>query len=256
MKTSHPWHNGFLETIKRLYRTFSSYKAEPSSIGVCPHCIHQGDLDALFAKPLRELDAATINVFASVAVGTHGRVTDLKHFLPRICELIPDVLCETDPLEIYISTLRHAEWLAWPEKEVLAVRSFLLEWWRWTLADFPSVAPVDNVIGAIAQAEDDLLPYLDEWDLQCRSDWPALRQLVDFYHAELIRTGRQDRLSIGVWWEARPQQDSQMCRWLLQYSTREHFARAKHEYGAKWGVANEIDLILVHHDVWHCKLPS
>lgn len=256
MKISHPWSSELVESIKRLYRVFASYQADPSSIGTCPFCIHEHDLEALFAKPLRELDAEAIDVFAVNAVATHGSVTDMKHFLPRICELFPDELCNMATPEIYLNKLRYSDWLAWPEKEMLAVRSSMFEWWRWTLTNYPAISPACDAICAIAQAEDDLLPHLDEWDLQCRNGWSALRQLVDFYHVDLVVHGRPDSLMLGPFWNQRTEQESQVGRWLLRDATQRHIEHARLEYATKWGMEGEIDLILAHHDIWRNKPPS
>ncbi len=250
MGTNHPWSSEFAGSIKTLYAAFASYKAQPTSIGICGNCVNEQELEALFAKPLRLLDANTIHVFASVAVGTHGSITDWKHFLPRFFELLPDELYNNDMTEIYLSTLRHSHWLSWPNKELLAVRTFLIEWWRWTISYYPSNLKIGDAISAIAQAEDDLLPYLDEWDLQCQNTSPALRHLVDFYHTKLMIHGRQDRLWLGPWWDDRTVQESQMCHWLMQDYIRKHFERARHEYATTWNMKNEIDLILIHQSTW------
>ena len=256
MKISHPWSSALVESVKRLYPVFSSYQAEPSSIGICPNCISEHELEALFAKPLRILDAATIYHFAIVAVATHGSVSDFKHFLPRVCELFPNELCDMDSPEFYLNKLRYSDWLGWPEEEMLAVRAFMLEWWRWTLTNYPAKLPVWDAICAIAQAEDDLLPYLEAWDSQCGNGWTALRQLVDFYQHDLIVHGRQNRLSLGSFWEERSRQEAQVCCWLLREETRRHIERAAHEYATKWHAEQEIAHILIHHDVWRNKQPS
>lgn len=152
LKASNPWPSELVESISRLYTVFASYKANRWSIGICGNCVSASELEALFAKPLRELDAKTIHVFAIIAVATHGSVTDYKYFLPRICELLPNELWEIDAPEIYLSNLQSADWLAWPEEEMLAVPSFLFEWWRWTLSTYPASLPGLGATSAIAQA--------------------------------------------------------------------------------------------------------
>jgi len=210
----------------------------------------------LFAKPLRELDATTIHVFASNVVKTHGSVTDLKHFLPRILELLPRELCRIADVEIYLNTLRFSDWLKWPKNEVSAVRTFMFEWWRWTLSNYPADPAGLDALCPIAQAEDDLLTYLDEWDAQCRSTSSGLRQLVDSYHRDLIVHGHQDQLSLGPFWNDRKEQESQVCRWLVNDTNRTHIKRARREYASHWGMENELELILQHHGIWRRLLST
>ncbi|EFH85170.1 hypothetical protein [Ktedonobacter racemifer] len=75
------------ETIEHIYTTFSSYLLHHPVEG-CPHCISHEDQERIASKPLRELTEEDLRRYTLKALTTWGDVNDLKHFLPRMLELV------------------------------------------------------------------------------------------------------------------------------------------------------------------------
>lgn len=241
------------QTTERLYEVFGSYRADPKSIGVCPHCIHQEELDRLLAVPLRDLSAEELNPLASNAVKTHGEVDDLRYFLPRILELCVDGFDQFTDLEIIVNPLRFAEWHDWAEHEVSAVRAFLFSWWGWFLSSHPRTINALELLCAIAQVEDDLEPYLTYWHTERGSSKVALMHFVAAYHQECVERGHQDYFWFGSWWAERREQAKQAMRWLLSDDSRRSLQAARNEAGGASDQSQLAELALSHLDVWKAR---
>jgi len=74
------------------------------------------------------------------ALTTWGEVTDLKHFLPRILELLAQLDATQDWAidgELIASKLRYADWRKWPADEQDALTQFFLAFRRLPVATTP-----------------------------------------------------------------------------------------------------------------------
>ncbi len=99
-----------------------------------------------------------------------------------------------------VRNLRHAHWHSWPEVEHAAIQDFLLGKWQHTISQEEPPQPVDDVLCAIAQAEDDLAAYLEVWH---ESPHPvAARHLVRFVLWSWRPMDQQ--LTNPFWLRARP----------------------------------------------------
>src|SRR5690348_8193737 len=75
--------------VEHLYSVFKRYPLRTTVTG-CPHCVFPTDNDRLHSKPLEKLTAHDLVKYAQKAVTTWGGVDDLRHFFPRLAELLTD----------------------------------------------------------------------------------------------------------------------------------------------------------------------
>jgi hypothetical protein len=199
-------------TVEQLYSAFEPYKLR-SSTGACP-CCHSAEEERLVHQaPLRRLTPDALSGFAGDSLMTWGDVVDLKHFLPRLFEILAFDRFDHDPgMETLVGALTRGDWNDWPVDERDAVRAFLRAFWDDQLNRWPSDHDIDTVLTSIAQAEDDLTPYLDGW-AAANGRAPVLH-LAEFLLDNIGRAAGGDRL-----WNAffgnRPDQEAQVRTWLL-----------------------------------------
>lgn len=191
MWLGHP--GGVRSEIENVYRVFASYP-RPARVEGCQHCVTEADHRDLFGAPLRELDAERLRRFAHKALNTWGDEDDLRHFLPRLLELS---LRGDGDLHGLFAKLRQAGWTEWPKDERDALRACLAVWWEHGLSgeEHPSgKEPADASLGTLAEAGDDLGPYLESW--WGRDTPQALWALADLVSevAHTMPRARDDRV--------------------------------------------------------------
>ena len=158
-----------LASIERLYVVFSTYPL-PKYTDPCLCCHTTEDEARVHHRPLRQLEPDDLQQFAYDAILTWGGERVLKHFLPRPFELfitIPNPSLHLADPEILFSKFRHGKWYEWPESEQDAVRNFFHCLWNDVL-NYESrydgdVWETESCLCSIAQSEDDLTPYFDQW---------------------------------------------------------------------------------------------
>ena len=115
------------QAIEGLYVAFAKYPLNEFT-DPCLHCHSLEDEAKLHSKPLRLLDVEDIRDFANDSMSVWGDIPELKHFLPRMLELLAVTNVPTyqfvDP-EILLSKLRYAHWRTWPADEQVSVEHFL-----------------------------------------------------------------------------------------------------------------------------------
>lgn len=207
--------------IEQLYETFARYRLN-GPIEYCPCCHTAEEIGTLQATPVRDLAEEPLGHFTASLLLTAGFERDFKHFLPRIFDLAaPENRLSVDP-QITFGKLRLADWCRWPTSEQRAIRRYLMACWEQVLAtptyDFVAfVAPsdADSYLCAIAQAEDDLTPYLTEWSKL--DTLPAL--------AHLAYSVPRD-WSAFAYWSARQAQWEQVADYMLAPRTIKRLKRA------------------------------
>jgi hypothetical protein len=202
----------------------------------CECCVTVEEERALHAAPLRELGAKAIARYAASAMTTWGDDRDFAHFLPRIFELVADEDTWLD-VEVVVAKLRLAGWRDWSAPEQRAVERYLSALWSATIAADDPVHDAAAVLCAIAQAVDEVGPYLTAW-LDDRSV-PATGHLVAFALYEW--RPRRHRLANPFWADRRPQED-QVIAWLTGAAVAERLADAATEPRGPW--ADEASLAL------------
>jgi hypothetical protein len=110
--------------VERVYSVFSRYPARPE-MSYCTHCVDQQQAAALLATPLREIDAQLMDHYRwNATAETWGDWDDLKHFLPRMLDLISTgELPDYSPDMLFSSIGYQSRY--WPDDERAAVRVYL-----------------------------------------------------------------------------------------------------------------------------------
>jgi hypothetical protein len=150
--------------VERLYYAFNKYSTWSHQPG-CPCCTDPDLAVPLRTKKIRDLTHTELVEFGNSALLTWGNADDFRHFLPRLFELStvePETQTMWDTGMVF-NKLGHGDWRSWPVNKQKAIEGFLNQWWLTTLMTFePSVAAGD-VFTAIAQAHENLEPFLSAW---------------------------------------------------------------------------------------------
>jgi hypothetical protein len=196
--------------IKGLYRTFARHKLHGPVVG-CPHCTSSADDRQLRSKPLHNLTGDDLERFAFKALTTLGTVDDFKHFLPRLLEIAAELEVGSTNFEIVLGKLCDGDSTHWPDTERAAIEQYFIALWRYVLAAFPSSLDASTCLCGIAQAVDDLTPFLSEWQLN--ASLPALRHLTDFIGQNANEVMKHRKLR-NAFWNGRERQMQQVLDWL------------------------------------------
>lgn len=218
------------DAIEGLYGAFAIYPP-PSYTDPCLHCHSTYDEAKLHSLPLRELGISELRDYAADALLVWGGVSDFKHFLPRIFELFVTVddpgLALIDP-EILFSKFRYGQWLTWPEGEQAAIRKFLMTLWKRVLSNSSEggdIMDIESWLCTIAQAEDDLSPYLNLWIEDSTSSASfALSALL--LSGGMTDPGRNNR---NAFWGDREAQYRQVHTWANSAHVLQRLQRARAE---------------------------
>lgn len=207
-------------SVENLYTVFGGYKLRDDT-NACPCCHKPEDERALHSKPLRELTAGDLKLYAEDALLVWGGVDDFRHFLPRIFELVTVLDDPTTELvlpQILYARLSHGEWWNWPQEEQIAVRSHLHALWNSVLRSDPEepvYADIEDWLCGIAQAENDLAEYFRLW-LEEGSREAALNLACLVTEHSFIQEVR----ATEGFWSKRKEQYEQVRQWLLSSDVR------------------------------------
>jgi hypothetical protein len=123
-------HSRLAEAIETLYKVFGKYPL--STLGGCPCCVTNDDKCQLTKKGLRILSSRDLGRYCGKAMTTWGSVSDFKHFLPRIFELVAYYQAPYEEFTIF-NKLNYGEWTHWPETEKQALFTYFQELWEFVL---------------------------------------------------------------------------------------------------------------------------
>ncbi|HEY9683405.1 MAG TPA: hypothetical protein V6C86_17635 [Oculatellaceae cyanobacterium] len=143
------------DSISALYLTFSKYsswKSDKRSLGD----VTLSDVRALRDKRLRELEQEDFENYLLSLLNTCGEINDYRHFLPRLIELSTKTISENAHqwfAGLVFSKLTLAHWRDWPTAEIVAVEQFLEAWQSYYMSTYPTDAPIDELIDAVAHTE-------------------------------------------------------------------------------------------------------
>jgi hypothetical protein len=196
------------EAVIGLYQTFGRYPLR-DSIDACPHCGF--DDTALYAAPMAELTREALRRFAASALTTWGGLDDLKHFLPRILEILATNGFLYPDAEGLYGRLVYGSFSQWPDDEVEAVRRFAVAHWADTLSRYPAAEPAESVLCGILLLGEEIGPYLAHWEGVLATE-AARRHLADFRAAN----PGPFRLANPYVGESRPQEQARILEWLGQ----------------------------------------
>jgi hypothetical protein len=204
--------------VERLYTVFEPYKLK-SPTEVCWCCHSPEEERVVHQAPLHRLSPDALEGFASDSLMTWGDLEDFKHFLPRLFEILAFDRFRDGfvSMETLVGALSRGGWDDWPVSEQEAVRSFLLTFWDDHLHAWPSYDDIDTVLTSIAQAENDLTPYLEGWE--AASGRAPVLHFAEFLLHNISRVALGKRLR-NAFFDNRPDQEAQVRTWLLGAGAR------------------------------------
>ncbi|AFZ69765.1 hypothetical protein [Deinococcus peraridilitoris] len=203
---------GLNNAIREVYDVFSRYHL-PEDIEMSPYRDPEREIGPLKLKPLRQVEAADLESYANHALTTVGDVDLFRYALPRLLELCTQGALTTE-VEILLSKLRYGEWATWPEQEQESIQRLLGAWWNELLyesVDFDNGKAHETLCG-IAQAVDDLTPYLEIWE---GHEGPtATDQIARVFNT--MYNGNKGRFVAGAFWAGRATQAEQVWQWMTR----------------------------------------
>jgi len=135
--------------INKLYQVFNKYTVLGNLRDrSCDCCVTDNEIRELLSKPLKELSADEIGHFMRSATTTFGNVTDYKHFLPRILELLLDQKTDLVFDFMCFEKLNYSEWETWPLEEQKALDDYFVCFWKEVIFNESSA---DNQIEGVFQ---------------------------------------------------------------------------------------------------------
>lgn len=213
-----------LSAVENLYFVFSVYPL-PKWTDPCRHCHSEEDERRLHKAPLRALNGADLRGYMGDALLVWGDSLVFRHFLPRVLELFvnseePDLEFFLGP-EMVLAKFRYADWLSWPSHEQDAVREFLHALWDAVLIESnEEYLDTESWLCAIAQAEDDLTLYLDDW---IAGDSVAkCAVLSQFILSSAVMSGK--KAGRNAFWKGRDTQYEQLKLWVRSPNVRTRLA--------------------------------
>jgi hypothetical protein len=174
--------------IESLYATFGGYRLR-TKVDYSPHTtITEADERALHGRPLRELTARDLALYSMKALTTWGDEDDLRHFLPRMLELVAIQPGWTDVPTVFLK-LTDAEWRSWPLEEQRAIERYFGELWNAALLGEIG-GSLWNLANGASYAGIALKPLVEAW--QNTPGLPPILHIayiVALERDELLRTG-------------------------------------------------------------------
>jgi hypothetical protein len=225
------------EAIDGLYRTFSRYPLPPHVDG-CRHCVSDSDHALLYAVALRDLSSGHLSRYAFKAMTTRGDEDDFRHFLPRIFELaIIDGESWTVP--VVFGKLAYGRLETWPSDERQAITTFFEALWSNVLDHFPHAFSAEDCLCCIAQAVDDLLPYLARWHIA--QSLTYAKHFASFLEYDLVGwPASRDIFIERDFWADHPKAARQVLQWLRQPDRATEL-----EYASSHLASDEEDVALI-----------
>jgi hypothetical protein len=170
------------ESVEEMYEVFSSYR-RPKTFSACACCWTGNRVDnadvigrvqvQVFSPggshPLRDLSAADLQQVAEHVPVTCGDSDVLRHYLPRLLELVCGEGFDWPELEAVVARMSltvldgATAWTQWPPEEVAAVRQWLQSIWRESVLAAESASLADQMWCAIAISDPEIDWYLNEW---------------------------------------------------------------------------------------------
>ena len=216
-----------LQTIVReAYALFAPYTIG-RTLDVCKLCcVTDAEEKELVETPLAAVSADLFAraYYASARSHSESELWQMKHFLPRVLELVGDYEFPTHSAEItfWRLDLNQPDWWTAPERELLA--AFALAYFRQSLARYPLPMgeSLDVLLVMFGTAHFDLEPLLQVWASQ--PGLTAVLHLKDLLLREL-RLNTLSGPSLTNAFATRPVSDT-ICNWLRRDAPRAFFTEA------------------------------
>lgn len=150
--------------VKEAYGLFSKYRLG-KSLDVCPCCVFDEDVKQLLTTPLavvsRELLAEAY--YYSAPSGSMKALEEMKHFLPRILELMLSFEFPSISEEVVFRYVDLEETDEWEAKEIALLQEFARLYFKKVLTASGVSMDVHVALTMFGLAGFDLKPLLNEW---------------------------------------------------------------------------------------------
>jgi hypothetical protein len=209
--------------IDELYEVFRRYKYKPITGAMSDY---PEENEVLRTVPLRKLTGEQLSFFAGKALYTWGDEDDLRHFLPRLLELIGRENHGGALMPEMVSAkfcYKLGNWKKWPVRERKTVIAFFEAYFYRVLAEFPcELSPVEDALCTAAGAMEDLSPLLLSW---LRDDSaPAACHMADLVIECAYRKGEAGPRN-AFWNGERREQQQQALAFLQSNGVAKYFER-------------------------------
>lgn len=156
------------EIVEKSYKLFESYTIG-QTLDVCKRCcISDADEARLVNTPLREVSSSVLRsgYFESARAYTDRELWEMKHFLPRVLELVSnfDFPCASVE-EVFIRLELHKP-ERWTSEELQLLQDFSVEFFKKCLSYYPYSPDGDDIstyLTMFGVAHFSLKPILDAW---------------------------------------------------------------------------------------------
>ncbi len=173
--------NQIKNIISQIYKIFSKY---PENRKIQASTSNEELIkwnNQIFSKPLKELTQDELSNFVSKTMTTYGELSDFKHFLPRILELISEYKAPYD-LEILFSKLEYGNWKKWKNDEKKIIENYMLELWKQILNDeiIDAEDEFDDYFFSISKYYYDFRTLLNIWEETLKKSESSIKHLANF----------------------------------------------------------------------------
>ena len=127
------------EIIKAAYELFAPYTVG-STLEVCKVCcVSDAEEQEVLRTPLRTVSAAVLNAgyYYSARSGSEREHWEMKHFLPRLLELVTQFDFPMHSTEITLSRLELHRTTQWPVPEITLLQTFAEAFFAQCLGQYP-----------------------------------------------------------------------------------------------------------------------
>lgn len=156
------------EIIEQAYRIFGKYTISNSLFVCSPHCVSKEDVDELVKTPLRQVskDLLHISYYESARNFSDRELWEMKHFLPRVLEMVSNFEFPCHSEEIVFTRLDLNESEKWPKEERAVLDDFAKAFFKKCLSTYPIklFGGIETAFSIFGAAHFDMKPLLEVWE--------------------------------------------------------------------------------------------
>jgi hypothetical protein len=131
--------------VEEAYELFQGYRIG-KELHLCSHCVSDEEMIQLINTPLREVSAQLMNLsyYFSAHDGTAQELHEMKHFLPRVMELVAHRQDVTHSTELNFDRLQIVgKPGSWSNTEIELLNCFAEEHFLMCITEYPSINGFD-----------------------------------------------------------------------------------------------------------------
>lgn len=156
------------EIVEKSYRLFANYTIG-QNLDVCKRCcVSDADEGRLVNTPLREVSSSVLRsgYFESARAYSDRELWEMKHFLPRVLELVSNFDFPSTSVEEVFLRLELHKPERWTNEELQLLQDFSVEFFKKCLSYYPYSPDGDDIstyLTMFGVAHFSLKPILDAW---------------------------------------------------------------------------------------------